>query len=63
MLELAHLIAQNSLTPKSKKEINVKLILSNADLLAYYQEFFTEKLALADKRIVFEWQAMATFKK
>jgi len=63
MLELAHLIGLNSLTQKSKKQVNVKLILSNADLLSYYKELYTEKQALADQRIVFEWQSLATFLK
>jgi len=39
MLELGHL-----LTPaKSKKAVTVRLVLSNADLVAYYRELFKEK--------------------
>ena len=37
MMELGHMLALVSLPPKSKKTINVKLLVANKDLVEHYK--------------------------
>ena len=41
----------------------VNLVVSNENLVSHYQQLFAEKQKLADKRVLFEWLSMDTFKK
>lgn len=63
MLELGNMLAHKLMpSRRAKKPVYVKLVVANTDLVSYYQNLFTEKQSLADPKINFEWQSVATFK-
>ena len=43
MIDLGHILAQASLKPTGKKQIAVRLIVANKDLVKHYQQLFIEK--------------------
>ena len=63
LLELGHAIGLTALPSKGKSTVDVKLVLSNADLVKHYQQVFADKQSHANPRVNLEWLSMATFKK
>ena len=58
MLEAGHLVAFTV----RKRPFTVRLVLSNKDLVKYYENLFAEKQDLAEANINFEWLSMAAFR-
>jgi len=62
MLEIGHILGLRLLNSKCKKPVKVTLVVANTDLVSYYKNLFSEKQALADPLISFEWLNIAVFK-
>ena len=57
LLQWGSMLGLNCLPKRSNKTVAVCLVLAN-DLVTHYKQAFTEKQALADPRIIFEWLSM-----
>jgi len=61
MLELGHIIGLRLLGQKVKSA-KVKLLVANADLVAFHMQLFAAKQFLKDPRLTFEWESIDAFK-
>ena len=62
MLQLGHMLGLSTLTTNNKN-VTVRLVVANEDLVAHYKALFADKQCEADARITFEWLSMTAFKK
>jgi hypothetical protein len=62
LLQWGSMLGLNCLPKRGNKTVAVCLVVAN-DLVTHYKQAFTEKQALADPRIIFEWLSMDDLKK